>query len=241
MLHRLAPAAMPFRASGPGEVNEIDRWEDGVGWIAHPDEGMQRASHALDTDEGVWVIDPVDVAGLDDFLADLGTVAGVVLLLDRHRRHCASVAARHDVPVYVPRPMADVAEDLAADTEILTDALPGTDYTVRTVVDSTLVPVEPFRWRESCLYQAGSGTLVIAESLGTTPYMVVGDERIGVHPMRRMTPPRSLRELAVERILVGHGEGVHEDAQTALRRAIDGARTGAPRLYLKTVRGALAG
>lgn len=232
---------MPFRASGPGEVHEIDRWDGGVGWIAHPDEGMQRASHALLTDAGVWLVDPVDATDLDDFLADLGDVTGVVMLLDRHKRHCAAVANRHDVAVHVPRPMADMAEELAADTATIEDSLPDTSYAVRTVVDSTLVPVEPFRWREACLYQESTGTLIVAESLGTTPYMVVGDERIGVHPMRRLTPPRLLRGFSVDRILVGHGEGIHEEAQLALQTAIDGARAGAPRLYLQTVRGALTG
>ena len=76
---------MPMKADGrPTEPREIDRWDGGLGWIAHPEETMQRASHALATDEGVWLVDPVDCEGLDQLVEPLGEVAGVVVLLDRH-------------------------------------------------------------------------------------------------------------------------------------------------------------
>lgn len=230
---------MPFRASGPGTVNEIDRWDGGVGWIAHPEEGMQRASHALNTAAGVIVVDPVDAADLDDWLAELGEVVGVALLLDRHLRHCAEVATRHDVPVYVPAMMDDLQSELDAAVELREQHLPETDYELVPVVNSTIIPTEPFRWREAALYNAETQTLVVPESFGTTPYMTVGDERLGVHPMRRLTPPSRLRDLAVDRILVGHGEGIHDHADLAISYALRGARRRAPRLYLKTLRQAL--
>ena len=51
---------MPMKGGDSDEYREIDRWDRGVGWIAHPGETMQRASHALVGDEGgLWVIDPV--------------------------------------------------------------------------------------------------------------------------------------------------------------------------------------
>jgi hypothetical protein len=39
---------------------EIDRYDRGIGWIAYPEETMQRASHVLASDGGAWVVDFVD-------------------------------------------------------------------------------------------------------------------------------------------------------------------------------------
>lgn len=232
---------MSIKELGPGTVNEIDSWVGGSGWIAHPAEGMQRASHALVVEGEVWVVDPVDADGLDEFLSDLGTVAGVVVLLDRHQRDCGPVAKRHDVAVHVPRVMADIAPAFDTDTEIIDGTVPGTNYRLRTVVDSTLIPFEPFRWREVALYDEQSGTLVVPESLGAVPYTLTKDERLGVHPMRRFTPPRSLRGVEPDRVLLGHGEGIHEDPSGAIRDAVDGARRRAPSLYFGILREALSG
>ena len=40
-------------------------------------------------------------------------------------------------------------------------------------------------------------------------------------PLLRLTPPRALLAVEPEHVLVGHGAGVHEDAPTALREAVD--------------------
>ena len=85
---------MPMKGSGPAtDFEEIDRRDEGVGWIAYPDERMERASHAFAVDGEVWVVDPVDVDGLDELLAEFGDVAGVVTLLDRHKRDADTVAS----------------------------------------------------------------------------------------------------------------------------------------------------
>ncbi len=106
---------MSLKQSGPAtDWTAVDRWDRGVSWIAYPDEPMQRASHVLSTDAGVFVVDPVDAEGIDDLFAEFGDVVGVVLLLDRHKRDCAAVATRHGVPVYVPDWMSGVEDDLAA-------------------------------------------------------------------------------------------------------------------------------
>ena len=60
---------------------------------------MQRASHALSHDGGVWLVDPVDGDGLEELLAPLGEVRGVLQLLDRHARDGAALARRHGVPL----------------------------------------------------------------------------------------------------------------------------------------------
>ena len=70
--------------------------EWGVGWIAAEPAHLQRASHALAHDGGVWLIDPVNGDGLEERLARLGEVRGVLQLIDRHPRDCAALARRND-------------------------------------------------------------------------------------------------------------------------------------------------
>ncbi|WP_137286745.1 hypothetical protein [Halorussus salinisoli] len=210
------------------DYEEIDRWDDGVGWIAHPDETMLRASHALATDAGVWVTDPVDAAGIDDLIAEFGDVAGVVVLLNRHYRDANDIARRHDVPVYVPA-WFDRVPELEAELHRFDARLPGTDYKLLKVADS-------FGWEEAALYDDERGTLVVSESVGNAPYFTTPGERIGVHPMMRLTPPSELRGLRPERVVLGHGRGVLDDAARALDDAIRGARRSTPKLYAENLR-----
>jgi hypothetical protein len=220
---------MPMKGSGRTGYEEIDRFEGGVGWLAYPDERMERASHALTTDEGVWLVDPVDAEGLDDLLAEEGEVAGVVILLDRHKRDAAELATRHDVSVHIPSWMAGVADDIDAPVERFSGELGETGYRLRMVA----TPL----WQEALLYHEDEGTLVVAEAVGTSEYMRTGDERLGVHPMLRLLPPRrSFRDLSPDRVLLGHGAGVHDHASAALSAALSGSRRRAPALYAKAAR-----
>jgi hypothetical protein len=52
--------------------------------------------------------------------------------------------------------------------------------------------------------------------------------RFGVSPLLRLTPPRQLLAVEPDHVLVGHGEGIHEDAAAALREAITLARRRTP-------------
>ncbi len=53
--------------------------------------------------------------------------------------------------------------------------------------------------------------------------------------MLRLNPPRrALRGVAPERVLVGHGAGVMDDATRVLEAALSRSRKRAPRLYAKT-------
>jgi len=181
----------------------------------------------------VYLIDPVDVPGLDDLLAERGTVAGVVTLLDRHKRDGAAIANRHDVPVYLPGPLSGVAADLDAPTETFSGPLPGTDYEPITVVDNVY-------WTEVALFDGS--TLVVPESVGATDYFLAGDERLGVHPMRRPFPPRGpLGGLDPDRIRVGHGAGIDADPGAALSDALSGSRKRILKLYTEIGMGALRG
>lgn len=226
---------MPMKGSGTAELQEIDRHDHGVGWLAYPGEEMERASHAVVHDGEVWVLDPVDAPGVDDLLAELdGEVAGVVVGLDRHKRDSAALARRHDVPVYVADWMTGVAPELDAPVERFGEELTDGVRAIR-VRDSSLPP-----WQEVALSFESSRTLYVAEALGNTEYMVTNDEQLGVHPMLRLVPPRSaLSGLRPEHVVVGHGPGVHERASEVTEEALSVARSNTLSLYGKTVKSLL--
>lgn len=220
---------MPMKGEGePEDWEEVDTRDDGFGWIAYPEEQMQRASHALATDDGVWLLDPVDVHGLDDRLDELGEVTGVAILLDRHKRDAAELATRYDVPVSIPAWMDGVEDALDAPVERFTSTLGDTDYRAIRVIDNRF-------WQE-CAVTDGD-VLYVPESVGTTPYFRGSDDPLGVHPMLRVFPPRrALGNESPQHLLVGHGAGIHENAGGALSDALTKARTTAPRLYVRTIR-----
>lgn len=235
---------MPMKGDGPADLQVIDRFDSGAGWLAYPDETMQRASHALATPEGVWVIDPVDADGVDDLFAEVGEeatgpseVAGVAVCLDRHKRDTATIARRHEVDVYVPTWMSGVADEIDAPVSRFAGELGDSGFESFVIRDSSLPP-----WQEAGLYNPETGTMVVPESVGTVSYFLAGEERLGVHPMLRLTPPETLRSQGrPERLRVGHGAGIHEDAAATLEDALRSSRANTPSLYAKTLKGFLTG
>jgi hypothetical protein len=60
-------------------------------------------------------------------------------------------------------------------------------------------------------------------------YFLAGDERLGVHPLLRLRPPRKqLGGLEPATILCGHGEGVFDNAAAVLREALSTSRRRIP-------------
>lgn len=210
----------------------VDRWPGGFGWIAHPGERMERASHALATDAGMWLVDPVDAPELDDLLAEHGEVSGVVVLLDRHRRDAATLADRHGVPVTLIGPLGRLAADIDVAVECVEGGLPDTGYRSLILHDNRM-------WREVALYDSEDGTMIVPEAVGTAGYYLAPGERLGVHPMLRFTPPRQLVGRDPERVLVGHGRGIETDAAAALDEAVEGARRRLPGAIARWARLAL--
>lgn len=214
---------MPTKATGRGTVDEVDRWPGGVEWIAHPHETMERSSHALVTDEGVWVVDPVDAVGLDDVLDSLGEVVGVVVMLEQHSRDAVRIASRHDVPVAMP---SWLRVSLDVPVERFTDRLGGTRYELVPILVTHL-------WREGALYDGD--TLYVPESVGTASYFRAPGEALGVSHMRRPWPPReALGSLEPDHLIVGHGPGIHTGATATLHAAIENARPSALTYYRTT-------
>jgi hypothetical protein len=195
----------------PDATPRIRAYEEsdlGLSWIV--DEPMTRTSHALVDDGRVWLVDPVDAGDAIDRAAALGEPAGVLQLLDRHRRDCAAVAQRLGVP------------HLA-----LPDALPGT-------------PLEPVPliatrfWREVALWWPEREALIVAEAVGTNRMFTAGAGAVGVHMLLRLTPPNRLRRFAPRHLLVGHGAAVNGDtAAPALQEALDRSRRDLPVTLLK--------
>jgi hypothetical protein len=187
-----------------------DEFGHGFGWIA--DEFLQRCSHALVAEGRVWLIDPLETEELEERVRATGTPAGVVQLVDRHRRDCAAVAARLSVPLHVV-PRAAIAP-------------------------FEFVPIRAGRlWREVALWWPERRVLVFADALGTADYFRSGRERLSVHPLLRLWPPRKqLGAVEPAAILCGHGEGLFDEAGTALREALSTSRRRIPGEVASAVR-----
>lgn len=206
----------------------INRWSGGLGWIAHPDELMERASQAIAGDSGAWLIDPLDMDGSGDLLDEFDGVAGVVVTLDRHTRDAATLANRYDVSVHAP-------ERVLGSIDVDAPTAPLDAFTQDTGFEAVAVVSVP-GWREFALYDAAGGTVIVADAIGTASYFLGPGERLGVHPTLRLTPPRNaLGHMTADRVLVGHGPGLMTDATLALHDALSGARRRAPWVYARGV------
>ncbi|MFN2470718.1 MAG: hypothetical protein ABR583_06960 [Gaiellaceae bacterium] len=183
-------------------VRWVDEWEGGFGWLVEEVRG--RTSHALVAKGGVWLVDPVDVPGLDERMRAAGEPAAVIQLLDRHKRDSAELAQRYGIP-HLCLPQG------AEDTPF------------------TFLPLVQMRgWRESALWWEEQRVLAVADALGTLPYFLGRGDRLGVHPWLRLAPPAALGLVEPGHVLCGHGEGVHQDAARALREALATSRRRMP-------------
>lgn len=188
------------------EVRFVDEFEGSVGWTPARAELRRRTSHAVSSVGRVWIVDPLDGAGIDERIRGLGEPAGVIQLLDRHNRDCRTVADRLGVPLHVT-PFAGV-EGAPFDVVKVLD-LPG--------------------WHEAALWFPAERILVCADAVGSAPYFRARGEPIGVHPLLRLWPPKALSRFQPRRLLLGHGEGLAgEEAAEALRAALQTSRRRTP-------------
>lgn len=180
----------------------------GFSWAL--DEPATRTSHALAGDGRVWLVDPHDWPEAIERACALGEPVAVLQLLDRHRRDCASLAARLEIPhLSVPE----------------------------TVPESPFETVEVTRsrwWNEVALWWPKRSTLVVAEALGTNDFYTGGKAPLGVHLLLRLNPPKMLGAYEPEHVLVGHGAGLHgEGATAAVLDALETSRSGLPRMLVR--------
>jgi hypothetical protein len=188
-----------------------DEFEHGFGW-SREDDRLRRTSHAIRAGGTVWLTDVVDGPGIDERIRALGEPAGVVQLIDRHKRDCAVVADRLGVALHVT-PFTDV---------------PGTPFVVLPVVRRRF-------WREIALWFPAERILVCGDALGSLDYFRTRGEPFGVHPLLRVFPPRrALGGLEPQHVLFGHGDGAHgPESAPELREALATARRRLPRALLR--------
>ncbi|WP_440763889.1 hypothetical protein [Natronorubrum sp. DTA7] len=197
----------------------------GFGWLAHPEETGLRASHALVGERArLWLVDPLDAPGIDAELESRGDVAGILVCSAYHTRDAGSFARRFDVPVFVPEWIDRVPDRLDDDVSLETvDGEVGTSGL--SLREASPVP----GWSEAIAYRRSDATLYVPDLLGTAPVYLAGDERLAVYLLARLTPPTAaFTGIAPQRILVGHGPGILEDAAAALADALGSARRGLP-------------
>jgi hypothetical protein len=199
-------------ASTP-KVRSIDEFAVGFGWI---EEGrLERASHVLVAGGAVWLVDPLADEAFEKRVRAAGCPAGVIQLLDRHKRDCAEVADRLGVPLHV----------------VPFDGVAGAPFTFLRMVRFP-------GWKEVALWWPNARVVVFADALGTAPYFLGPGERLAVHPFLRLLPPRAMsRALSPRHVLCGHGEGVHGDEAAAqFEEALATARRRLPRWLWAQVR-----
>jgi hypothetical protein len=121
-------------------VEAVDEFDAGFGWLVE-DEFMERCSHALVAEGHTWLVDPVEAP----HVRELADVAGVIQLLDRHNRDCASLASRFGVPHHV------VPQERLGPFEFLPVRLKR-------------------RWREVALWWPERRVLACGDALGTARY-----------------------------------------------------------------------
>ena len=204
-LHPTAPG--PYRVAVDARFCD-ELGPDGFGWIGG--EAMTRTSHAFAAEGRVWLVDAIDWPDALERALELGEPAGVIQLLDRHDRDCAALAERFGVP-HVVAP----------------DAVPESPFDFVSIVRRK-------RWRESALWWPATRTLVTADALGTNRFFTGGTAPLAVHLLLRLNPPKALGTLDPERILVGHGEGLHGPGTAeALHEALGTSRRGLPGALLR--------
>lgn len=205
------------------------RFDDVCWWLADPLETMQRASCALDVGERRLAVDPVDCEGLDEELAADGGLDGVVVLMDRHSRDARTIAARHEVPVYVPAGAERIAAAVGGPVAELDPILEGSSL--------ELIPVTSGRLGEElALWRSADGTLIVPESLGTADHFTAGGERVGVHPMMRLWPPREpLMGLSARRLVTGHGRPIVDLDDGEVDASLAAARRRLPRAWIGAI------
>jgi hypothetical protein len=216
---------MPMKIEEKVDAEFIDEWENGFGWIGKPQEGMVRTSHAFE-DDGVILVDPLDADNLDEKLECYGEVKGIIVLFDRHLRDSEKLAEKHNCPIYVPEWLEP---EIESEVKPIEKNIPGTNWEL-------IETVNTFTGREAGLYNKKTGTLIVADALGTVEFFKGRKEKLGLNPIYRLKPPKKLLNYEVDRVFCGHGKGIQQDAQETLEETLNKARRRTPSAFFRAIK-----
>jgi glyoxylase-like metal-dependent hydrolase (beta-lactamase superfamily II) len=181
-------------------------------WQVHDDRiNFLSAAHAVATDEGVVLVDPLPLA--EDALRGLGEVAAIVLSSGSHQRSSWRLRRELGVAVWAPALSRQIDED--PDVRYGEgDRLPGGLTALFTpgagTTQHTLVREEDPR------------IAIVSDLVVRAPgheVQLVPDEYAD-DPAQARESVRKLLGVAFEVLCMGHGEPVTEDARGALGRAL---------------------
>ena len=198
------------------------RFEHGFGWMPEPGTLMDRSCTALEIDGRVWLVDPERMPDVEREIEALGKPAGIVMTIGWHDRDVDWYAARYGIPVYAAAHLRSVMVRSAVQRVVGT--VPGTPFQLLDVSGRGATGF----WTESALWWPEEGVLVTGDAIGSASYFVPSatapGSALGVHPVRRLSPPEQLRTLKPRRVFPGHGVSVEQDAARALGSALEGSR-----------------
>lgn len=209
---------------------EVVRTREGIlSWSRAGAGLLECRSHALRADDGgVWLVDPLDGAGLDEALERFGEVAGVIVLFDRHLRSAPALARRYGVRLLVPPGRWRRGSRLPQGAEQLAEHVEGCPFRFVSIVE------RDGQWLEWALWWSERRTLVVPEAVGSAQwYRSRAREPLAVHPILRVVePPTTLLDLELdaepELLLVGHGDDVGDAVSDTLELAVREARRELP-------------
>ena len=210
-----------FNREAADDPTIVDEWGGGFGWFAHPEEGENaratRSSSMMASGSSIRFSQTGSTGGSLDWETLSGSRSVRASIRDAD-----IFTERYDVPIYIPEKMSRIAERIDGPIRRYESDLD--DAGVR------MFHRYPFpRADEAILFHERNGTLYVPDALGTTPRHTVSDERIGLEAFTRLFPPTELLGVDPVRICCGHGEGIFEDASSALEDAINGGRRRFPR------------
>jgi hypothetical protein len=178
---------------------------------------MERSSTALAHEGHVWLIDPLRADGIDAEINALGKVVAILMTLGWHERDVDWFAALYGVPVYAHPRLRLI--DVRTAVERVEGQVPDSPLQIVTCGGRGLLRW----WPETAIWWPEMRALATGDALGTAAYFVLPGQSLGVHPVRRLSPPVELRDLPAERLHPGHGHSITSGAAQPVREAVDQA------------------
>lgn len=174
--------------------------------------GYISSAHAVRTDDGTVLVDPLPLAG--DALAALGDVTAICLTTSGHQRSAWRLRGELGAPVWAPEAVREVEEE--------PDRRYSDGDTVPGGLRAVFTPGAGTAQHSLLLERAGGGVLLTPDLFVHLP-----GEPLGFVPAEYMHDPDAARRTA-ERLLdldfavlcTGHGVPITDDPKAAIRAAL---------------------